>query len=108
VDYLRGSKVEFPDIGFGFLSNTLVFSIVGQQWQSYSGLVHSIPIMKNCYEESLIVCANVVNGCGTQLVLPSECEQSCCAHLEVPGFFKEHVWDVFLLKISSSDCLLLM
>jgi hypothetical protein len=24
-----------------------------------------------------------------QLVLPSECEQSCCAHLEVPGFSRK-------------------
>jgi hypothetical protein len=38
----EGSKIEIPDIGFGILSLTLVFSIVGQQWQSYSGLVHSI------------------------------------------------------------------
>jgi hypothetical protein len=59
------------------------------------------------HEESWIVCANVVNGFGTAcstfwmwaiMLCPPWCSR----------FFKEHVWNVFLLKISSSGCLLLM
>jgi hypothetical protein len=107
VDYLRGSKIEFPDIGFGILSHTLVFSIVGQQWQSYYGLVHSISYHEEllwrifdglcqCYEwlwHSLFYLLNVSNH-----VVPTLRFQvfqgKCMGH--------------FPTQISSSGCLLLI
>jgi hypothetical protein len=63
--------------------------------------------MKNCYEESLIVCANVVNGCGTACSTFWMWAIMLCPPWG-SRFFKENVWDVFLLKISSCGCLLLM
>lgn len=96
VDYLRGSKIEFPDIGFGILSHTFVFSIVGQQWQSYYGLVRSI----SYHEESSIVCANVMNGCGTACSTFWMWAIMLCPPWG-SRFFKENVWDIFLLKTAA-------
>ncbi len=54
----------------------------------------------SCYEEPLIVCANVVNGYNTShsiflIEKAWKCEQPHCGHLDVLDFFSRKLYGMF-------------